>query len=160
MLNRNIAPPIVDAVNFNLKLQPYQKYILNNGVEVYAVNAGTEDVMLVEWVFDAGNWYEEKNLQAAVTNHLLKNGTSQKSAYDITEHFEYYGSYLNRNCFAETSNISLHCLTKHLNELLPVVREIITDAVIPQSEMNIAIQNMKQKLDVNLKKQFRGRPVD
>ncbi|MCO5290292.1 MAG: insulinase family protein [Chitinophagaceae bacterium] len=162
MLNRNIAPPIVDAVNFNLKLQPYQKYILNNGVEVYAVNAGTEDVMLVEWVFDAGNWYEEKNLQAAVTNHLLKNGTSQKSAYDITEHFEYYGSYLNRNCFAETSNISLHCLTKHLNELLPVVREIITDAVIPQSEMNIAIQNMKQKLDVNLKKSsfVAGRLID
>jgi len=162
MRNRNIAPPIVDAVNFHLKLQPYQKYILNNGVEVYAVNAGTEDVMLVEWVFDAGNWYEEKNLQAAVTNHLLKNGTSQKSAYDITEHFEYYGSYLNRNCFAETSNISLHCLTKHVNELLPIVREIITDSVIPQSEMNIAIQNMKQKLDVNLKKSsfVAGRLID
>ena len=70
MLNRNIAPPIVDAVNFNLKLQPYRNISLNNGVGRYAVNAGTEDVMLVEWVFDAGNWYEEKNLQAAVTNHF------------------------------------------------------------------------------------------
>lgn len=162
MLNRNIAPPIVDAVNFNLQLQPYEKYVLKNGVEVYAVNAGTEDVMLVEWVFNAGNWYEDKNLLAAVTNNLLKNGTSKKSAYHINEHFEYYGSYLNRNCHAETALMSLHCLTRHVKELLPVVREIFTDSVFPQSEIDTAVQNMKQKLDVNLKKSsfVAGRLID
>lgn len=162
MLNRTIAPPIVDAVNFNLQLQPYEKYVLKNGVEVYAINAGTEDVMLIEWVFDAGNWYEEKNLQAAVTNNLLKNGTTKKTAYDINEHFEYYGSYLNRNCHSETALMSLHCLTKHLKELLPVVREIFTDSVFPQEEMNTEVQNMKQKLDVNLKKSsfVAGRLID
>lgn len=162
MLNRNIAPQIVDAVNFNLQLQPYEKYILKNGVEVYAVNAGTEDVMLIEWVFDAGNWYEDKNLQAAVTNSLLKNGTSKKSAYEINEHFEYYGSYLNRNCHSETALMSLHCLTKHIKELLPVVREIFTDSIFPQQELETEIQNMKQKLDVNLKKSsfVAGRLID
>lgn len=162
MLNRNIAPPIVDAVDFNLQLQPYQKYTLKNGVEVYAVDAGTEDVMLVEWVFDAGNWYEEKNLQAAVSNSLLKNGTSKKSAFDINEHFEYYGSYLNLNSHSETALISLHCLSKHVNELLPVVREILTDSTIPEAEMEIAVQNMKQKLDINLKKSnfVAGRLID
>lgn len=162
MLNRNIVPPIVDAVDFNLQLQPYQKYTLKNGVEVYAVDAGTEDVMLVEWVFDAGNWYEEKNLQAAVSNSLLKNGTSKKSAFDINEHFEYYGSYLNLNSHSETALISLHCLSKHVNELLPVVREILTDSTIPEAEMEIAVQNMKQKLDINLKKSnfVAGRLID
>ncbi|MFV0606985.1 MAG: M16 family metallopeptidase [Niabella sp.] len=152
MLNRTIAPPIVDAVDFNLELQAYQKYILKNGVEVYTVNAGTEDVLLMEWIFDAGNWYEQKNLQAAVTNHLLKNGTTKRTAFNINEHFEYYGAYLNRNCHAETAVLSLHCLSKHIGELLPVVKEIMMDSVFPQEEMDIAIQNMKQKLDVNLKK--------
>jgi len=162
MLNRKIAPKIIDAVDFNLKLQPYQKYILKNGVEVYAINAGTEDVMLAEWVFDAGNWYEAKNLQAAMANSLLKNGTSKKSAYDINEHFEYYGSYLNRNCHSETAAVTLHCLTKHINELLPVVREILTDSVFPQQEISTEVQNMKQKLDVNLKKSsfVAGRLID
>lgn len=162
MLNRNIAPPIVDAVNFNLQLQPYEKYILKNGVEVYAINAGTEDVMMVEWIFDAGNWYEEKNLQAAVANSLLKNGTSKKSAYDINEHFEYYGSYLTAKCHSETALLTLHCLTKHVKELLPVVREILTTATMPQEEIEIAVQNMKQKLDVNLKKSsfVAGRLID
>ncbi|SDE22009.1 M16 family metallopeptidase [Niabella drilacis] len=162
MPDRTVAPPFVDAVNFNLQLQPYQKYTLKNGVKVYAIDAGTEDVLQIEWVFDAGNWQEEKNLQAAVTNHLLKNGTGSKSAYEINEYFDYYGAYLNRNCYAETATISLHCLTKHIKELLPAVKEIIAGSTMPQKEMEIAVQNMKQKLDVNLKKSsfVAGRLID
>lgn len=162
MLDRTVAPPIVDAVNFEVKLQPYQKYILKNNVEIYSVNAGTEEVMMIEWVFYAGNWYEEKNLQASVTNFLLKTGTSKNSAFDISEQIDYYGAYLTTRCYAETAVISLHCLTKHIEVLLPIVHEIITDSVIPESELQIAVQNMKQKLDVNLKKSsfVAGRLID
>src|SRR5687767_11116096 len=121
MLNRKKAPVIVDAVDFNLHLKPASIYKLDNGVDVYSVNAGAEDVLSIEWVFFAGNWYEDQNLVAASTNFLLRNGTSTKTALQINEHFEYFGSYLNRSCFNETSNITLHCLTRHLKELLPVV---------------------------------------
>jgi len=152
MLNRNQPPSIKDAVDFNLKLKPYEKHVLNNGVEVYAIDAGAEDVLQIEWVFYAGNWFEQNNLVAASTNFLLKNGTSTKTAFQLNEHFEYYGSYLNRNCFNETSVITLHCLNKHLEPLLPVVREILVDSVFPEEEINIYKQNMKQRLNVSLKK--------
>jgi zinc protease len=151
-LDRKAAPPIVDAVNLNLQLKPYQKLILNNGVEVYMINAGAEDVMAIEWVFFAGNSYEEQNLIAASANFLLKNGTSTKTAFQINEHFDYYGSYLNRACYNETATLSLHCLTKHVGELLPGVRELITDSTLPQEELETYKQNMKQRLKVNLKK--------
>lgn len=162
MLNRTVAPAIVDAVNFNLQLQPYQKYILRNGVEVYAINAGAEDVLQIEWVFNAGNWFEEKNLEAGVTNFLLKNGTTSKTAFEINDYFEYFGAYLNRNSGAEFAHVTLHSLTKHIEKLLPVVRDIFSEATLLQSEMDIAIQNMRQKLDVNLKKSsfVAGRLID
>jgi predicted Zn-dependent peptidase len=152
MLNRVVAPPIVDAVNFTLNLKAADKFTLRNGVEVYAINAGTEEVMSLEWVFFAGNWQEEQNLVAATANFLLRNGTSSKTAFQINEHFEYYGSYLNRACQNETATITLHCLSKHIRELLPVVKELITDSVMPQEELDIFKQNMKQRLKVNLKK--------
>jgi predicted Zn-dependent peptidase len=152
MLNRTEAPAIKDAVEFDLKLKPYEKYVLDNGVEVYAIDAGAEEVLQVEWVFYAGNWFEKNNLLAASTNFLLKNGTSKKTAYQINEHFEYYGSYLNRNCYNETSVITLHSLSRHLEPLLPVVREMLTDSIFPEEEINIYKQNMKQRLNVNLKK--------
>jgi predicted Zn-dependent peptidase len=162
MTDRKNAPAIVDAVNFKLNLKPYQQIILKNGVKVYAVDAGAEEVMSVEWVFYAGNCFEEKNLVAATTNFLLRNSTSSKTAFQINEHFEYYGSYLNRGCFNETSTITLHCLTKHINELLPVVKELIIDSTMPQEELDIFIQNSKQRLKVNLKKSdfVAGRLID
>lgn len=152
MPDRKQAPEIVDAVNFNLQLKPVEKFLLRNGVEVYAVNAGAEDVLSVEWVFFAGNWQEEQNLVAATANFLLRNGTSTRNAFQLNEHFEYYGAYLNRACYNETATITLHCLSKHVKELLPVVKELITDSVMPQQELDIYRQNMKQRLQVNLKK--------
>ena len=161
-VDRKNAPPIIDAVNFHLDLKRYEKFTLDNGVSVYAINAGAEEVMLVELVFFAGNSFEEKNVVAAATNFLLKNGTSKKKAFQINEHFEYYGSYLNRSCYNETAQITLHCLTKHVAELLPVVRELISDSIIPQDELVTYQQNMKQRLKVNLKKNdfVAGRMID
>lgn len=161
-VDRKIAPPITDAVNFHLELKPYEKITLDNGVPVYAVNAGAEEVMLVELVFFAGNSFEEKNLVAAASNFLWKNGTSKKKAFQINEHFEFYGSFLNRACYNETATITLHCLNKHIAVLLPVVEELITDAVYPEEELAIFKQNQKQRLSVSLKKSefVAGRLID
>lgn len=152
MLNRTIAPPIKDAVEFALQLKPYTKYVLDNGVEVYAIDAGSQEVLQLEMVFYAGNSYETANTVAAATNQLLKNGTSTRTAFEINEAFEYYGGYCNRSCFNETALVSLHTLSKYLHELLPVIKDMITDAVFPENELKIFKQNSKQKLTVNLKK--------
>lgn len=152
ILDRTKAPAIKDAVEFDLKLKPYEKFVLDNGVPVYNINAGAEEVMMVELVFFAGNSYEQKNLVAAAVNALLKNGTTKKTAFQINNHFEYYGSYLNRNCYNETATLTLHTLSKHLPELLPVMQEIITDSIFPEEEISIFKQNSKQRLAVGLKK--------
>jgi len=152
MIDRTSAPFIKDAIEFDLKLKPYQKMVLNNGVEVYAINAGEQELLQLEIVFYAGNSYEKNKGVALATNFMLKNGTSNKSAFQINEHFEYHGAYCNRSCYNETAVLSLHTLNKHLNVLLPVMREMITDAAFPESELDIFKQNSQQKLQVNLKK--------
>ena len=47
-MNRKTAPGIVDAVNFNLHLRPYELYTLDNGLPVYSIHACTQDVTQVE----------------------------------------------------------------------------------------------------------------
>jgi len=152
MPNRTIAPPIKDAIDFEITLKPCTRFSLSNGVPVYYVNDGAEEVVMIDFVFEAGNNYENKNGVSAATNHLIKNGTSNKDAFEITENFEYYGAYLSRKCFNETASITLHCLAKHLKELLPLIRELITDAVFPATELEIFQQNSIQRLSVNLLK--------
>ena len=152
MLNRKVAPVIKDAIEFELILPRYKKHVLSNGVEVYAIDLGTVDAMMINWIFDAGNSYEKKNGVAGAVSALLKNGTSTRKAFDINEHFEYYGAYLNRSASHETAEITLHCLNKYVHELLPVVAELVTDSVYPQEELDIYKKNAQQRLQVSLKK--------
>ncbi len=152
MPDRTIAPPIKDAVDFNITLKHCTQFNLSSGAPVYYINDGAEEVAALDFVFKAGNAYENKNGVAATTNYLIKNGTSTKNAFDITESFEYYGAYLSRTCYNETATITLHCLSKHLKELLPVVRELITESIFPEKELEIFKQNTKQRLAVNLLK--------
>lgn len=152
MLNRSIPPAIYNAVDFDFVLPTCQQHVLSNGTQVYAVNGGSQDALLLELVFDAGNWFEEQNLVAALTNFLLKNGTTTKNAFSINEEFEYYGAFLNRNCYTETANITLHCLSKHLEQLLPSVADILSNSTFPEEELALTKNNHIQKLQVNLQK--------
>jgi zinc protease len=162
MPDRKVSPPIKDAIDYSISLKKPEIFKLDNGVTVYNIHAGTERVVQLEWVFKAGNWYEKKNNVAAAANFLLKNGTTKHNAYEINEYVDFYGAYLNRTCYNETASITLHCLSHHLEQLLPMVREILTDAVLPDQELQIFKQNMKQKLSVNLRKCdfVAGRKID
>lgn len=151
-LDRHMAPVIKDAIDFDIKLKPYQHFVLDNQVEVYTYEGGAEPVMLMDMVFFAGNSYEDKNWVAAATNFLLKNGTTKKSAFEINEAFEFYGAHLSRNCYNETATIALHCLTKYFKEVIPVVSELISEANFPEKELQIYQQNLIQRLSLNLKK--------
>lgn len=162
MLNRKQAPSIVDAVAFQLRLKPVEHATLDNGTPVYMINAGAEDVLQLEWAYPAGNSFERQNLVAATVNFLLRNGTHSKTALQINEEVDYYGAYLNRSCFNEQALMTLHCMSKHVDVLLPVVRELVTDSSMPEDELQLYRQNMKQRLEVNLRKAdfVAGRLID
>ena len=152
MLNRTIAPAIKEAIDYDLKLPAYQLASLSNGVPVYMINAGAQDVVQIEFVFYAGNWYETQKTVAAAANALLKNGTTTKSAFEINEVFDNYGAFCQTACYNETAVIQLSGLTKYIERLLPEVGSLITDATYPDEELAIYKQNSKQRLSVNLQK--------
>jgi predicted Zn-dependent peptidase len=151
-MNRKTAPSIKDAVDYQLLLKPIEKNVLDNGIEVYSIHAGAQEVIQLELVYFAGNQFEAKKSVAAATNFLLKNGTTKRTALEINETFEYYGGYCNRACYNETATITLHSLTKHLDKLLPVIQDMVSDSVFPENELAIYKQNSKQRLSVNLQK--------
>jgi zinc protease len=152
MLNRKIAPPIKDPLDFTIQLPPYTKYTLDNGIPVYMISAAEQETMLIDIVFPAGDWYESNPLQANASNHLMKNGTLHHSALEISEAIEFYGAYLNRSSHHDYANYTLHCLEKHVYNLLPTLQEILTKPSFPENELELYRRNMKQRLAVNLQK--------
>ena len=151
VLDRHTPPEIHDAVEFEYKLPPIQTEKLENGLPLYWLDAGVQDVAQIDWVFPAGLWYEQKPSVAQATAGLLKNGTSKYTAEQIHEALEFYGAQLKINAGNDYATVTLYSLTKHLPDLLPMVREIITDATFPESEVEIHKHNAIQKLLVNLR---------
>lgn len=161
-LNRKMPPPLKDAVDYKLHLKPYELFTLDNGVPVYAIHAGAQEVIQLELVFYAGNFFETKKGVAASTNFLLRNGTTTRTALEINEAFEYYGAWCNRVCHNETASVTLHSLSKYTQRLLPVIKDMVTNSIFPQTELDIFKQNSLQRLAVNLQKAefVAGRLID
>ena len=63
--NRTVVPKIKLPVEFNVQLPPCDRYTLSNGVEVFWIDMGGEDTLMLNWVFYAGNWFEKKTLGGA-----------------------------------------------------------------------------------------------
>lgn len=152
MPERTQAPPIQDAVNFKVVLPPCSQSQLDNEMPLFYLNDGAEEVTRIQWVFKAGNSFEARKSVAAATSYLIKNGTTSRNAYEITRHFEFYGASLSTSSYHEYATLTLHCLSRYVSILLPVIREIITDAIFPEREIAIYKQNVTQRLKVNLEK--------
>lgn len=149
-MNRANAPKInlIDSIT----LPSVPKVLLDNGVPVYVLNEGEQDVVKIELMFKAGKWFEKKNLVADLTNRMLREGTAKNNAKQLADIFDYYGANFNTSAGFETGSASLYSLTKHIDKLLPLVYEIFTESVFPQSELDTIISNRKQRLMVDLKK--------
>lgn len=151
MTDRKTPPAIKDAVSFDYILPAIHEQQLSNGIPLYWLNAGVQDVVEISWVFPAGLWQEPKQGVSQATAGLLKNGTSKRTAHEIHEALEFYGASLKVGPGNDFSTLTLHTLTKHLEQLLPIVYEILTDAIFPQQELDIHRQNAIQRLMVNLR---------
>ena len=150
MLNRTIAPDFkqIDTIDF---LAP-QEQELTNGIKVFTVNAGHQELVRIEFIFQNVNWDPLRPLQAIAVNNLINNGTKILSAKEIAEQVDYYGAFLQTEYAADQITVTLYSLNKHLKAVLPLVWSILNESVFPQEEVAIFIQNQQQKLKVNLQK--------
>jgi len=150
MLNRSLAPDFIQVNEINF-IAPALKN-LQNGIPVYTFNVGKQELVRVEFIFNNVNWDVNKPLQAVTVNSLINNGTAKLSAKEIAERVDYYGAFLQTEYGADHITITLYSLNKHLASVLPIVKAILNESNFPQQELDIFIQNQKQKLKVNLQK--------
>ncbi len=150
MVNRRIPPKIkaIDTIPLpNLKI-----HRLGNGIPIYEIEAGTQEVIKFEVVFNAGRPYEDRQLVGKATNSLLKEGTKQYSAADISEKIDFYGCTLNMPYNLDFSNIALFSLKKHFPTVLPILVSIIENPLFPREELASFINRSIEKLKVELVK--------
>lgn len=150
ILNRKQAP-VYKTID-KIEIPEPQTYTLKNGLPIYYINDGTQDVLRIELCFTAGYGHEGQKMQANAAFNLLNAGTATRSSMQIAEDMDFYGAYLELSPEKEHSYITLYSLNKYLKNVLPVFADVLSGAVYPVKELDTFRQNAIQKLHVNDKK--------
>jgi zinc protease len=150
VIDRKIAPEVKQVAE--VKMIQAEKSLLDNALPLYTINAGSQDLVKIEWLFDAGSKFESQKLSAQTANSLLKEGTTKFKSAEIAEQIDYYGAFLETECNKDKAHITLYSLNKHLSNVLPILEDILKNAVFPEHEFSVYKQNAKQKLVVNNQK--------
>lgn len=147
MINRTSPPAFHEVKEINLV--EAVKLRLANGIPVYMVNAGTQDVTRVEFIFRAGIRHQETSLVATGVNDMLDEGTVTRGAEAIAEELDFYGAFIETEVQHDNASFTLFSLNKHLPSTLPVVQDLLRNASFPGHEFKIYLTNKRQKFLVD-----------
>ncbi len=150
MLNRIIAPDF-RAIDELALIRP-QEIQLDNGCKIFSFNSGGQELVRLEWIFTNLGFNAANPLLNVATNTLLTEGTATRTATQIAAEIDFYGAFLQVEYGADHSQVTLYTLNKHLKATLPVLKDIITNSVFPEEELQTYIRNQQQKLQVSLQK--------
>jgi predicted Zn-dependent peptidase len=148
-LNRNIAPLVEMIDNIMFQCPEQQSY---HHIETYVFNIGTNAYSLIQFIFPAGKIHSTKKLVADLTADMLLSGTSNKTSYEIAELLDFYGASIESYCNEDETTVRVYCLSRHLELVLDLVKEILFDAVFPEEEATIILSKWKQKQQINFQK--------
>lgn len=135
-----------------IHLPQAERKTLSNGIPVFLLDAGSQELVKIEFLFTAGIRHQTQSLVAVGVNDMLDEGTHTRNAESIAEELDYYGAFIETEASHDNASFTLFSLNKHLPSTLPVVQDILRNAAFPEKEFNIYLSNKKQKFLVDSEK--------
>ena len=129
----------------NVDLLKLEKRVLSNGLDMYIINAGKQDLIKVDVLFDAGNAYSKHPVLPGAISALMNDGTSTYSSDQIADIIDGKGAFYVGDIQKDYSQCSLYLLSKFADDLLPLYHDMITDSIFPEEEVELFRRNMKQR---------------
>lgn len=150
MLDRSKAPEV--RTRRSIKFPEVGQFTLDNGIPVYAMHLGTQDVVKLEVVYWAGRPFEAHKVVARATASQVKEGSMRISGEAFSEQIDALGATLNIPFNLDTADFNLFSLGRYFEDILPIFREVLTEPVFPEEELRAFIDRNVHKLKVELAK--------
>ncbi len=150
MLNRINQPPL-GTVN-KLAVSKPELHKLSNSIPVYIIEAGDQDIIRLDIIFQAGSRYQEKIFQASFTSSLLIEGSKTKSAHQIAEELDFNGSYVYPGNDRDQAYVQAYCLGKFLPATLSITADILKNPSFEPRELDTLRNKRRQSLAIDNQK--------
>jgi zinc protease len=146
IIDRKLAPAVNEIQSFRI-VKPVQTR-LPNGIPLHIINSGLGDLIKVEWMMAAGNWFQPSPLVAFTVNNTLIEGTNGFSSKQIAENIEFYGAIVGYNVDKDNAYLSAVTLRKHLPYIMEIMADILKNAIFPEREIEIFLQKHRQLFQI------------
>ena len=133
MLDRTTPPPFrpIERPHF-----PWpQPAVLKAGIPLFVLNTGSQPIIKLALVCDAGTWYEPHNGVAYFTAKMLPEGTQYKNAQAIARYIDQYGARLEIKVTPDLCTLTLVTLSKHLVPMLALLAELLLAPSFPEERL-------------------------
>jgi predicted Zn-dependent peptidase len=145
------TPPVFKTVD-QIEILPSEKIMLSNNIPVHVINGGSQEVVKIEFIFNAGVYNQKSPIIASMANTMLNEGTSKYNAADIAEKFDFYGAYIGFSTGKHDASVSLYTLNKYAEETLKITENLIKDSIFPEKEFQTILLNKKQRFQIDHQK--------
>jgi zinc protease len=133
-------------------LVPVRPVILSNGASAFLINAGTEEIMRIEFVFRAGMAQEYLPLLATTVNMMLTEGSEKYTSEELNSLLDYYGIFLNLTAEKDNAGLIVYFLNKHLEKALELIAEILFHPEFSEKELEILMKKRLNWYMINMEK--------
>lgn len=144
MLDRQVAPPVQPLASVTLPAADV--FSLPNGARLHVMHNDAQPVIRLQLVFPAGKWYDPASGVSLLAARMLLEGTRTRTARQIADQVAFYGASLECEQGFDRATLTLYCLTRHLEKLLPLVFDVVTEPTFPETEFELlkarTIQNV------------------
>ncbi|MDD4149058.1 MAG: pitrilysin family protein [Bacteroidales bacterium] len=150
MIDRTIIPQIS-----KIKHVDYQKpveYIADNGNKVFGFYSKNAPIIKLDIIFNAGVLFQSTALQSVFANSLIKEAPKGKNSDEISEFFDYHGSYIESFISPETAGLRLFVPSKYYKDVIDTFLDFINNPDLPKDEFEILQKKYFQAIKNNLKK--------
>lgn len=147
MLPDRTRPPAY-AQTFELDLRQVERLPFT-AANIFAMRADAHDVVKIEFIFPHGGSRNDRLPgQSYMTWKMLSQGTRSRDAQAVAEAFDQYGGFLEANPSLDDPSFSLYCLSSKLDQLLPLLREVIQEPAFPEDELALNRDIIRQQIRV------------
>ena len=100
--------------------------------------------MRVEYTFRAGQVKEKMPLLASTTSMMLSEGSQSYSSEELNRLLDFHGAFINQYSEKDRAGVVIYFLSKHVEKILDLSREILFRPSFPAREMQ-ALLNKRQR---------------
>ena len=150
MLERTLSPGYSPPEFKNIPLP--ERAELSSEINIYSFNNDAQKVFKIELNFGVGSNITDNPSIGSLCIPMLREGTATMSATEINDTLDYYGAFLDLKSGLENTIISLYGRSSFINELIPILADIIKNPVFEETALSKHKLKMSQALSIDQQK--------